>query len=57
MTRRSGEIVFVYTLDVEVRDEVALLAKLHGRPHVAQAPDETYRYPVRAPPALPSDRS
>ena len=50
--RRSGEIVFVYTLDVEVRDEVALLAKLHGRPHVAQAPDETYRYPVRAPASL-----
>ncbi len=67
--RRSGEIVFVYTLDVEVRDEVALLAKLRragtrqcrerrtrrsdrGRPHIAQAPDETYRYPVRAPAGL-----
>ena len=34
--RRSGEIVFVYTLDVEVRDEAALLAKLHGAP--AQSP-------------------
>ena len=50
--RRSGEIVFVYTLDVEVRDEAALLAKLHGRPHVTRAPDETYRYPVRAPAGL-----
>ena len=47
--RKGGEIVFVYTLDVEVRDEAALLVKLRGRPHVAQAPDETYRYPVRAP--------
>ena len=50
--RRSGEIVFVYTLDVEVRDEAALLAKLHGRPHITRAPDETYRYPVRAPTGL-----
>ncbi|MEK7795861.1 MAG: FAD-dependent oxidoreductase, partial [Pseudomonadota bacterium] len=38
--------------DVEVRDEEALLAKLSGRPHIAQAPDETYRYPVCAPAGL-----
>ncbi|MBI3569822.1 MAG: FAD-dependent oxidoreductase [Gammaproteobacteria bacterium] len=47
--RKSGEIVFVYTLDVEVRGEAVLLVKLRGRPHIAQAPDETYHYPVRAP--------
>ena len=47
--RKGGEIVFVYTLDVEVRGEAALLVKLHGRAHIVQAPDETYRYPVRAP--------
>src|SRR3989338_5994906 len=47
--RKSGGIVFVYTLDAEVWGEAALLVKLRGRPHVAQAPDETYRYPVRAP--------
>ncbi len=47
--RRAGELVFVYTLDVEVRDEAALLKKFpHGR-HIAKSPDETYRYPVRAP--------
>ena len=50
--RKGGEIVFVYTLDVEVRGEAALLVKLRGRPHVARAPDETYRYPVRAPASL-----
>ncbi len=47
--RQAGELRFVYTLDVEVRDEAALLKKFrHGR-HVAKTPDETYYYPVRAP--------
>ena len=50
--RRSGEIVFVYTLDVEVRDEAALLAKASRAPAHRRAPDETYRYPVRAPTGL-----
>ena len=47
--RKAGDVVFVYTLDAEVRDEPALLARLQRRPHVRRAPDETYRYPVRAP--------
>jgi uncharacterized FAD-dependent dehydrogenase len=50
--RKSGEILFVYTLDVEVRDEAALLKRLHHSHHVTRAPDETYRYPVRAPASL-----
>lgn len=44
--RRSGTIAFVYTLDVEVRDEAALLRKFRARPHIGVTPDETYRYPV-----------
>jgi hypothetical protein len=47
--RKSGEILFVYTLDVEVGDEAALLKRLHHGHHVTPAPDETYRYPARAP--------
>jgi uncharacterized FAD-dependent dehydrogenase len=47
--RKSGEIVFVYTLDVEVRNEAALLEKFRGHRHIHMAPDETYRYPVQAP--------
>ena len=43
---RGGVIRFVYTLDVELRDEAAVLARLRERRHVAPAPDETYRYPV-----------
>ena len=47
--RKSGEVVFVYTLDVEVRDEAALLKRLHGNHRITHAPDETYHYPVQAP--------
>lgn len=46
--RKPGVIALVYTLDVEVRDEGALLKKFHGSPHIGPAPDETYRYPVHA---------
>lgn len=51
--RKPGVIAFVYSLDVETRDEGALLKKFHGSPHIGLAPDETYRYPVHAatPPA------
>ncbi len=46
--RKPGVMAFVYTLDVEVRDEAALLNKFHGSPHIQLAPDEIYRYPVLA---------
>ncbi|GAB4509244.1 MAG: NAD(P)/FAD-dependent oxidoreductase [Sulfuricaulis sp.] len=47
--RKSGEVLFVYTLDVEVGDEATLLMRLHHSHHITRAPDETYRYPTRAP--------
>ncbi len=47
--RKSGEVVFVYTLDAEVRDEAALLARIKHSQHIRKAPDETYHYPVQAP--------
>ena len=46
--RKSGVIALVYTLDVEVRDEGAMLKKFRGSPHIGPAPDETYRYPLHA---------
>lgn len=51
--RKPGIIAFVYTLDVEVRDQDAVLKKCQGNTHISPAPDETYRYPVHAvtPPA------
>jgi len=45
---RGGNIHFVYTLDVEVTREAALLKKFRSDPHVTQTPDETYRYPIAA---------
>ena len=45
--RKPGMIAFVYTLDVDVRDEAALLQKFRASPHIGLAPDETYRYPVQ----------
>jgi uncharacterized FAD-dependent dehydrogenase len=46
--RKPGVMAFVYTLDVDVRDQAALLKKFRGSPHIQPAPDETYRYPVHA---------
>lgn len=43
--RRRGAIQLVYTLDVEVDDEAALLA----RGGVVRTPDTTYRFVARAP--------
>ena len=47
--RKSGEILFVYTVDAEVRDETALLEKFRHNHRIMRAPDETYRYPAQAP--------
>ena len=47
--RHAPAIEFVYTVDVEVRNEQALL----GRPQVARAPDCAYRLPARAPRGAP----
>jgi len=52
--RKSGAIRFVYTVDVEVRDEEALRRRFRHSHHIKPAPDETYRYPAQfaAAPAL-----
>jgi uncharacterized FAD-dependent dehydrogenase len=47
--RKSGQVVFVYTLDAEVKDEPALLTRFRHSQYVRKAPDETYQYPVQAP--------
>ena len=46
--RKPREVVFVYTLDAEVKDEAAVLQRLQHNRHVTKAPDENYRYPLRA---------
>ena len=48
--RKRNAIVLVYTVDVEVKNEAALLEK--NIPHVAPAPDMSYRIVAQAPPGL-----
>ena len=52
--RKPAAIAFVYTLDVEVTNEPALLRRLKGVPHVAPTPDTNYRFVAQAPAGLVS---
>ncbi len=47
--RKKRAITLIYTLDVEVRDEAALLARLKGKPHVGPTPDVNYYLPFTMP--------
>jgi len=49
--RKKNAIMLVYTVDVEVRNEAALLAQ--NIPHVGPAPDMRYRNVAQAPQDLP----
>ena len=53
--RKPAAIVFIYTLDVELKDEAAVRKRLHGDRHVGPTPDTSYRFVVHAPAtALPA---
>ncbi|HEU0186483.1 MAG TPA: NAD(P)/FAD-dependent oxidoreductase [Gallionellaceae bacterium] len=47
--RKANNILFVYTLDVEVKNEAALMKRLKTIPHVAQSPDTSYHFVAHAP--------
>ena len=47
--RKPHAIMLVYTLDVEVADEAALLARHAGDQRISTAPDTEYRFVARAP--------
>jgi uncharacterized FAD-dependent dehydrogenase len=47
--RKRSAIVLIYTLDVEVCDEKALLRRLEGDRNVSVAPDMGYRFVTHAP--------
>jgi uncharacterized FAD-dependent dehydrogenase len=51
--RKRNDIRLVYTLDVAVPDEAALLQRFAGDPHVKPAPDMRYRFVTQAPKDLP----
>ena len=47
--RKKAKIVAVYTVDCDVADEAALLARHRGDPHVRATPDMRYRPVAQAP--------
>jgi uncharacterized protein len=47
--RKRSAISLIYTLDVDVRNEAALLKRLAGDRNLSLAPDVTYRIVTRAP--------
>ncbi|PPE73684.1 hypothetical protein C3942_12890 [Solimonas fluminis] len=53
--RKKSELCFVYTLDCELRDEAAILAKFKDDRNVGPAPDTSYK-PVAAAPAGHANR-
>ena len=50
--RRKAAILMIYSVDVTVRDEAALLERFAGDSHVRVAPDTEYRLKARAPEPL-----
>jgi hypothetical protein len=50
--RKRAEIALIYTLDVEVNNEAALLKRLRGDKHVMSTPDMAYRFVAQAPEQL-----
>ena len=50
--RKRGQIALVYTLDVEVTREAAVLKRLAGDKHVGPRPDMAYQFVAKAPPGF-----
>ena len=47
--RRKSAILMVYTVDVSLRDEAAVLARFAGDHHVRVRPDTSYKLVAKAP--------
>jgi hypothetical protein len=52
--RKAHAILFTYTLDVEVQDETAVLARFSNDQHVRVTPDTRYHFAAHAPQNLSS---
>ncbi|MBV2135096.1 NAD(P)/FAD-dependent oxidoreductase [Pseudomonas sp. MAP12] len=50
--KKSSELLFIYALDVSVRDEAALLAKFASDRQIAPTPDMSYKFVGHAPEQL-----
>ena len=51
--RKPAAISLVYTLDVELRDQAAVLRRLVGDPRISPAPDTRYKFVARSPDPVP----
>ena len=47
--RKRSDIKLTYIVDVEVKDEAAVLKRIAGKPHCGVTPDMTYRFVAQAP--------
>ncbi|WP_262965182.1 NAD(P)/FAD-dependent oxidoreductase [Methylobacter psychrophilus] len=52
--RKRSAISLVYTLDVETKNQEAILTRMQDDPHVSITPDTTYHFVTRAPKKLTS---
>src|SRR5574343_1477280 len=52
--RKKAAIVRIYTLDISVANEAALLARFADDRHVGPTPDTRYKFVAQAPAELPS---
>ncbi|WP_158907146.1 NAD(P)/FAD-dependent oxidoreductase [Burkholderia sp. L27(2015)] len=52
--RKKRAIQLIYTLDVEVENEAAVLERLRGEPHIGPTPDTDYHFVTHAPAGLQS---
>ena len=52
--RKPGAIAFVYTLDVETRNETVIFKRLKDDRHLALTPDTVYHFVAQAPVSMPS---
>jgi len=50
--RRKSAVLFVYTIDTEVKNEESVLERLHGDKHVGRTPDMRYHFVAQAPQGL-----
>ena len=50
--RKRSAIQLIYTLDVELADEAAVLARLAGDRNLGRTPDTGYKFVARAPERL-----
>jgi len=50
--RKASALTLIYTVDLSVRDEAAVLKKFAGDRHLGPTPDMSYRFVAQAPQAL-----